>query len=201
MFGAQIPRRHSSFHNKHINPHMLCLIMASCTSPRAIGTISELAQILFILNVPSASGQAGALQAAEPFQQLQRTGAVWQRSDTSMEQGTESLHPSLSPWLPLSRRLLGRSANLSNCWFLLVAPASPPPLIRSMLLQATAFIKSGNQSWYSWKIISLSFFLTHSFPNSQVCDSVPHADTQTHHVCAVEVMAEVQGQGWGLLVI
>lgn len=158
MFGAQIPRRHSSFHNKHVNPHMLCLIMASCTSPRAIGTISELAQILFILNVPSASGQAGALQAVEPFQQLQRTGAVWQRSDTSMEQGTESLHPSLSPWLPLSRRLLGRSANLSNCWFLLVAPASPPPLIRSMLLQATAFIKSGNQSWYSWKIISLSFF-------------------------------------------
>lgn len=79
MFGAQIPRRHSSFHNKHVNPRMLCLIMASCISPQAPGTVSELARILFILNVLSASGQAGASQAAEPFQQLQRTGAVWQR--------------------------------------------------------------------------------------------------------------------------
>lgn len=83
MFGAQIPRRHSSFHNKHVNPHMLCLIMAPCISPQATGTISKLAQILFILSVLSASGWAGASQAAEPLQQFQRTGAVWQRSDTS----------------------------------------------------------------------------------------------------------------------
>lgn len=60
----------SSFHNKHVNPHMLCLIMASCISPQATGIISKLAQILFILNVLSASGQAGASEAAEPFQQL-----------------------------------------------------------------------------------------------------------------------------------
>lgn len=71
MFGAQIPRRHSSFHNKHVNPHMLCLIMASCISPQATGTVSKLAQILFILNMLSASSRAGALQAAEPFQQFQ----------------------------------------------------------------------------------------------------------------------------------
>lgn len=48
---------------------------------------------------------------------------------------------------------------------------------------------------------NVSLFLIHSFPNSQVCDSVPHAGTQIHHVCAVEVMAEMQAQGWGLLVI
>lgn len=169
---------------------MLCLIMASCISPQATGIISKLAQILFILNVLSASGQAGASQAAEPFQQFRGQEPVTE--EWHIEQGTESLHPSLSPWLPLSRRVLGTSANLSNCWFLLIAPASPPPLIRYILLQATAVIRSGNQSWYSWKIISL-LFLTHSFPNSQVCDSVPQ--TEIHHVCAVQLMAEVQGQG------
>lgn len=40
------------------------------------------------------------------------------------------MYPSLSPWLPLCRHFLGKSAHLSNCWFLILTPASPSPLVR-----------------------------------------------------------------------
>lgn len=172
--------------------------MASCISPQATGTISKLAQMLFILNVLSASGRAGASQAAEPFQQFQRTGA----SDRGV---THRAGKGITAPLPVTMATTQPAGFGQKCQFKQLLISSSCPCITPSLDKVCAIAGHGIYQIRKLVLIqlenNLSLFLTHSFPKSQACDSVPHVDTQIHHVCTVELMAEVQGQGWGLLVI
>lgn len=103
------------------------------------------------------------------------------------------MYPSLSPWLPLSRHFLGKSAHLSNCWFLIPTPASPSPLVRYMCA-------AGHSTYQIRKLVliqlenNIFFFFFDSFFPKQFSDSVSPVATQTHCARVMEEMAEEQGQ-------
>lgn len=192
MFGAQIPRRNSSFHNKHVNPHMLCLIMAPSISPQATGTISKLAQILFILSVLSASGWAGASQLSHCSSSR---GQEPSDRGVTHRAGNRITTPLSVTMATTQQACFGQKCQFKQLLISSYCPCITPSLDKVRAIAGHSIYQIRNlvliQLENNVSLFWLILFQTVRFLIQFLI----------HHVCTVEEMAEVQGQGWGLLVL